>query len=303
MAAALFVVLERPRMWPLALAAFLVRGGIVVLVVPIVVLPTPTGLSNMFAGVIVDVVLGGTSLVLLVAGFAVATGIVAWIVVAGLAGARIDLELVAEALADDDATDPPAIPGSLAWSALSARIVAFGPLALALAFGFGRIVDASYGELLAPSELATPLVLRILLRVPDAIGLILLTWVGGEVVGGLAVRALAAGAGSVVRALGTAGAIVLRRPFAVLGTTVVTDLAVVAVLAPALVGAAIAWDRLGVVMALRTEPSLFVLVVFVGLWLGGLVLAAPALAWRQAAWTFEAYRRPVRAGATDRATG
>ena len=46
--AALLVTLSRPATWPLALAAFLVRGGILVILLPIVVLPTTVGLGTAF---------------------------------------------------------------------------------------------------------------------------------------------------------------------------------------------------------------------------------------------------------------
>ena len=40
---ALLVTLATPATWPLALAAFLIRGGILLVTLPIVVLPTPVG--------------------------------------------------------------------------------------------------------------------------------------------------------------------------------------------------------------------------------------------------------------------
>ena len=46
---ALLATLATPVTWPLALAAFLLRGGILVFTLPILVLPTPVGLGNVLA--------------------------------------------------------------------------------------------------------------------------------------------------------------------------------------------------------------------------------------------------------------
>ena len=40
---ALLVTLASPATWPLALAVFLLRGGLLVVVLPILILPTPAG--------------------------------------------------------------------------------------------------------------------------------------------------------------------------------------------------------------------------------------------------------------------
>ena len=54
----LLVTLATPATWPLALAAFLIRGGIVLVVLPIVVLPTPVGLGNAFGPTLTAIALG-----------------------------------------------------------------------------------------------------------------------------------------------------------------------------------------------------------------------------------------------------
>ena len=55
---ALLAVLARPSTWPLALLGFLVRGGWLLIVAPIVVLPTPVGLANVVAPVLEDIAFG-----------------------------------------------------------------------------------------------------------------------------------------------------------------------------------------------------------------------------------------------------
>src|SRR6185312_15190099 len=55
---ALLVTLTTPATWPLALAAFLLRGGFLLVTIPIVVLPTPVGLGNVLAPWITPLALG-----------------------------------------------------------------------------------------------------------------------------------------------------------------------------------------------------------------------------------------------------
>ena len=61
LAGALLATLATPATWPLALAAFLVRGGLLVVVLPIVVLPSPVGLGNLLAPTLMTVVFRGVS--------------------------------------------------------------------------------------------------------------------------------------------------------------------------------------------------------------------------------------------------
>ena len=54
--------------------------------------------------------------------------------------------------------------------------------------GVVRIVEATYAELVLPSDTATPLVLRVLAASPDAVVGVLGTWLLGEAWGGWAAR-------------------------------------------------------------------------------------------------------------------
>ena len=63
---ALLVTLASPATWPLALAVFLLRGGLLVVALPILVLPTPVGLGNLLAPTLTAFVFGGISLQLVV---------------------------------------------------------------------------------------------------------------------------------------------------------------------------------------------------------------------------------------------
>ena len=62
LAASLLVILPRPTTWIVGLAAFLVRGGIVLFLLPIIVVPSPVGLANVLGPTITTFWLGGMSL-------------------------------------------------------------------------------------------------------------------------------------------------------------------------------------------------------------------------------------------------
>ena len=78
------VTLVRPATWPLALASFLLRGGIVVLVAPIVVIPSAVGFANVIAPLLTSFVFGGLSVALVLAVLAAAGVGLAWVVIGGL---------------------------------------------------------------------------------------------------------------------------------------------------------------------------------------------------------------------------
>ena len=56
--ASLLAVLARPSTWAFGLLGFLVRGGWLLVVAPIVVVPTPIGLANIVAPVLEDIAFG-----------------------------------------------------------------------------------------------------------------------------------------------------------------------------------------------------------------------------------------------------
>ena len=57
--ASFLLTLARPRTWPLALATFLLRGGIVLVLAPIVVLPSAVGVGNVLTPLLSNVVFRG----------------------------------------------------------------------------------------------------------------------------------------------------------------------------------------------------------------------------------------------------
>ena len=292
--ASLGATLNRPRWWLIALAGFLLRGGLLVFLAPIVILPTPAGLTNAVAPSLVGFVFGSPSDSFVALVVLAAVTAFAWLLGGGLLAAWLEVTLVAEMGAAPDLGIAPRRRDRLAPQALALRLVSHLPFAIAIGWGVARVVEAVYAELITPGDVAIPIVLRVVLRVPDVIVALVLTWLAGEAAGGLAVRRLVLGRDGPMtpwRAL-AAGWTTLARP-ASLGTLIVATGLLAAVAVPAVAAAGYAWDRVRVVLAGGVHPLVVAasLASFTSIWLSGLWLMAVVAAWRAAAWTYEAARR------------
>ncbi|HEX5825527.1 MAG TPA: hypothetical protein VFY18_13795, partial [Candidatus Limnocylindrales bacterium] len=292
--AALLAALGRPAWWLLALAGFLVRGGVLLFVLAIVSLPSPLVVSNIVAPLVVPLVLGridaGT---LALVGLAVGL-VAAWLIGGGWAAAATEIALIRdapEAMVDEGLESrPPARPGGLLTTrVMAAHLLAHVPTALALAIGSVRIANVAYLELTSPFEVATPLLLRIIGGAAAPLGAILVVWVLGEIVGGVAVRRIVLDGASLFGGLRGAVADLVRRPAATALPAVAT-LLVLAVDLAALLGAiAFVWSQVRerVLDTLTGGPALVIgLLALGGTWVGALALTGLIDAWRSAAMTF-----------------
>lgn len=289
MGTSLLAALGRPTWWLLAMAAFLVRGGLLVLILPIVTLPTAAGVSNLVAPTVVGLVFGGTdSLTVLLIGGGLA--VLVWLVGGSVIGAAIDVSLVEEVARDDDLDEPLEPHSGLALRATALRLLAHVPTLVVLVWAGARIAIATYEELAAPGEAAVPMVVRIALRAPEAVAALAVAWALGEAAGGVAVRRLVAGR-SLGGALRDGWLELVIRPTS-LATLVLGDAAIVAIALLSGGVVAVTWNVLRLVIVEdggRTE-LLAALFIFSIAWLAGAWLIAITAAWRQAAWTFEALR-------------
>ncbi|HEY6012396.1 MAG TPA: hypothetical protein VIU37_00255 [Candidatus Limnocylindrales bacterium] len=305
---ALLVTLASPATWPLALAAFLLRGGLLVVALPILVLPTPVGLGNLLAPSLTAFVFGGVTFELAAMVATIVLAVLAWLVAGGILAAILEAE-AARIVAAHEEVAPPAgvVVHQLAVDELSgsgparvarrrrteavrvflARLVAHLPLGAVLVWGAVQVVAVTYRELTNPADVATPLVWRVLLASPEVVAAVVLTWMVGQAVGALAARRLVLARGGILQALRDASVTLVRRPVVVLADFWLPTLALALALAPSALAAASAGDVVREAMNAPDDPLQLLLAVllFVSLWVVGLVLTAVICAWRAAVWT------------------
>jgi hypothetical protein len=305
---ALLVTLASPATWPLALAAFLLRGGLIVVAVPILVLPTPVGIGNVLAPTLTSFVFGGVSagLVIMIATIIVVG--LTWVIAGGMLAGILEAEAARIVVAYDEVAPPAGIhphqvpsddlpdshPPRLArrrraeaGRVFIARLLAHLPFAVALTWGSARFVEVTYRELTNPADVATPLVWRVLLALPEVVAAVVLTWMVGQALGAMAARRVVLARGGVFRALGDASLALLRRPLVVFADFWLPTLVLGLALAPSAVAAASAGNVVRAAMTAPDDPVEIVLavVLFVSLWAVGLCLTGVICAWRAAVWT------------------
>jgi hypothetical protein len=295
---ALLVTLGTPATWPLALAAFLLRGGFLVVAFPIVALPTTVELGNVLAPNLSSVALGSVSVELAIVTGAIGLAVVAWLVVGGWLAAAMEAEGARIVARDEDvaasrpgsvdgAVSPRVGDGRVATRILAARLIVYLPLAVALSWGSIRLVVTAYVELTSPLEVATPIVLRVVRASPEVIIAILVAWTLGEIVGAAAARRITLAGEGVVAGLRSALAITVRRPLTALVRFWLPTAALLLVLLPTGLAAGSGWEAATDAIGRRQEPIAVALAVvaFVGSWVVGLLLVGVVCAWRAAAWT------------------
>ena len=205
-----------------ALAGFLLRGGLVLLFVPGVVLPSAIGVAGA-VGVDAFGIDGRPTAWFLAIAVVAAAAIALWLLVALTVGSLIDVWLIEAAL---DAQGHPArrsrpLPafGTLLDLA-GIRAVCILPVAAALAWASTRLYDAIYTELATPSNLATPLPIRVIQSAADAVVVVVLVWLASEVVGAIAARRSVLLGTGIVRSIWTAILQIVRRPVSSASTVI-----------------------------------------------------------------------------------
>ncbi len=292
--ASLLAILARPATWALALATFLLRGGYLLVLAPIVVLPSAVGLSNVVTPLISTVVFHGVSPSIAIAFGGIVVVLFLWLIGGGLVAAAAESELVRRMVADEE-TWPSSGPSGVvptahpAWRVLGVRFIAHLPLLLALSWGAFRIVSVAYLELTSPSDVAMPLALRVVAGAADAIGLVIAAWLIGETVGALAARRVIVPGDRLPIALRYAVVRLFRHPLrsAVLAVVPLIPLGLVLGLV-GLAGSA-TWEALRAALEFGGDRLLVLALgmVLVGLFAGGLLLIGVVSAWRGAIWTVE----------------
>jgi len=301
-----------------ALAGFMLRGGIVLLAVPSAVLPSVIGLAGAL-GVNAFGIDGRptTSFFELVA--VISAVAASYLLLAAVIGSLIDVWLI-EAALDPDGRPPsrprplPSIEQLLNLAGI--RAVCLVPLAVALVWAGSRIYASAYNELTIPSSLGVPLAVRTVLGAVDAVAVVVVVWLLEETIGAVAVRRLVLTRCGVWRAIGGALIQLIRRPIASAATVLLSYFASALAMAAgiALITATFDWCRVAariqqpIAMSLGigqfsttrdVRPVLFLLAALaLGLaWVAASTLAGIASAWRSAAITGEV------AEATSQAAG
>ena len=285
--AALLAVLERPSTWLFGLVGFLIRGGWLIVLAPIVVLPTAVGLANVVAPLVEDIAFGRRTDEVITAGLITSIVGVVWLIGGGLLAAATEVEGVRQTIAGLGHPSPRDPLPHPVWRVLVVRSLTLVPLVIALAWSGFRLVSVGYRELTVPSDVTTPISFRILVGAPDAMIAVVLTWLFAEIAGGLAARRVILGAanvhGAVLRSIRD-----LRRD---VGPLVVLALLSAAVLVATVAVTGLAtgtvWDALRAALADGdlTLGAIALVVLFVGLFAAGLVILGLATAWRSALWT------------------
>ena len=289
---ALIVTLATPATWPLALGAFLIRGGIVLVALPLVVLPTPVGIGNVLGPTLTSIAFGSVSgEVLVVAGLAVVVGLI-WLLVGGWLAAALEAEATWIVALDEDIAGFRQRPagrahGRTAARVLAARLIANIPLGLVLSWGLIRIVVVTYDELISPLDVSTPIGLRVLRAAPEVVIAIGLAWMIGEIVGAVAARRVVLAGDGVGPALRSALVTTVRHPLSSLVAFWVPTIALLVVLVLSAIAASSAAGTARSVLSEPDDPVPVLLAVLslVLLWIVGLLLTAVVGAWRAATWT------------------
>lgn len=293
--ASLLATLARPATWALALATFLIRGGFPLVLAPIVVLPTAVELGNLLAPVLTTLLFRGVTSEIALLQVAGAVGFLAWLLVGGLIAAAVETEVVRRVAADGEAWLPLERSGVAPAAhptrrVLLARLAAYLPLLLvALPWISYRFALVGYDELTSPTAGGLPLAIRIALGAPDAVALLVVTWLFGEIVGALAARRVLLAAEGVRRALGWAIGVLARRPVRTLALSVLPLVPLTVVLVIVGMAGSATWDALRAALSIGGDPliAFVLLAVLVGLFAGGLLLIGVVAAWRATVWTVD----------------
>ena len=285
------MLVERPALVAIGLAGFLARGGLLLFVLPVVVLPTTVGISNWIGATSITASGPTASLVWLLALAAIGASVafLAGVVI----GAAADLLLFREArdrVGEQDGAPPPLGP-AIVLRLAAIRLAALVPFALAVAWAASRVAAATYHELILPEELVTPLVLRVVDESRDALAVVFGAWLLSETLGGIAIRHYLLRGGSTAMALLRPIGDVVLRPITSVATLGLGLFAAVVAIAPLLLIAWLAWGRLRIALvSAESIPLMFGTLAFVAIWLTALVAAGTVASWRSLLGSFEVLR-------------
>ncbi len=290
------VALASPGLWAVALAGFLARGGILLFLLPILLPPSLVGLATFIGPASITPDGPTTGLVVRIALF---VGLFIVALVGGtLVGAAADVALVGHGRdrQDPDPRGPhrqvrahQPVRGILARLVVI-RLVSLLPVAIVFGIGIQRLGQITYLELTLPTDLVSPIAIRVAARAPEVVAAILVAWLFGETWGGLASRLAVVRGSGPVGALAGGLALLIRRIVPVVVVLVVSLIGAVVVLGLAV--GLVSWSFGFVRDALLggTGPAGVLAMagatlLFVSCWVLGLGAAGALAMWRGLTWT------------------
>jgi hypothetical protein len=313
------VVFGDPRLWLVGTAAFLLRGGWLVLALPIWVLPSPVAISSLLGPDAVGP--AGPSLRAVTVALAVALGLLVMAAAAVVGGALADLvslerfveDAETAAIRSDRTGRQLGTPQRLhlALEAAGIQATMLVPAAIVFVYLVVGLVDSVTLEYLVPGSLAVPLAIRVVSAVAGPLAILVALVVAGDLLATVISRRLMARRLGVLRVetrtesrLEAAGPVasglgqLVRHPGSMLATAALAWLITIALLAPALGAVVVAWGgarTMFLAQPRQPDPGFlaawaFVTVLFVALWCAALLLAGVASALRAALWSAEALR-------------
>jgi len=249
---------------------------------PIVILPSLVGLATFIDPASITPTGPTTGLIVRIAIAAIL--LVAALVAGTVAGGAAEIALIRAG--SGTGIGP---PGLLRRVSLI-RLVSLIPVAIVLGIGIQRLGQIVYLELTLPTDLVTPIVIRVASQAPGVVAAIVVAWLFGETWAGLATRVAVTRGARLVPALGAGLGVLIRRAPAVLGLLALTSLVALLVLGVAIVLVGWSWDLvqqvllggagIGAVAAMAGSALLFA-----SAWFAGLTLAGTLATWRALAWT------------------
>jgi hypothetical protein len=292
---ALAAPVDQPQLWLLGTLSFILRGGLVVLLLPILVLPSQVEVRLMLGGN-----LGSTGFA---PGFWVAVG-AATIASTGLvmvvlyALARVEAAAFARLARDPDLEiAPPADPNARVRDLFvveSLTLIALLLAAVPLAAALGQV---TYDEILRPSSTA-PIYDRVLAQVTLPLALLAVALPVVDSISAAVVRRLLIGRSVGSAVSGSIGALV-RRPIRFVATAAVAWLILVIVLMATEAALNVAWQATraaflrttSIADMLTSIAPLLVAVLLAGVFISGLAVCGYVAAFRNALWTITSLRR------------
>jgi hypothetical protein len=302
-----------PGSWALGLLGFLVRGGALLVVLPILSVPSPVLLSMLFRGEVGMIGRGELRLIAIGVGVAVSIVAIAGVIVSAYADLALAERFVrdpeSEVLRRGRAPEPLTRRSrrSLLWWVASVQAVALLPIIGVISLLVTGVVRSTSDELIAPTTTELSLVARVVTAIGPQLLVALVVLALVEMLSSLATRRLMANAWGLLPdgpddasetrvALHGVGRLI-RRPARVLATALTGWLVILLVAGFVLAVSSLAWatTRDVLVSGSSGDPvgwlaATALVALFASVWIGGLGLIGFATALRSGLWTADALR-------------